>query len=274
MNNHRHCRVWSCRFLKTFDDVTAENTGPPLCPQFPSPKAHHCHLCGAGYRSGHSEHAQQYHNYRLCEQELYTDKEDFLQHLHEFHAASNPLLLMNNAVLEQNFCIKKGACFEPVDFDEILQGCRVATPTASFVDPFSFQGSVTATSMTEEAVDCAQGTISPPRKQSDGIRHEKTTSSTRDQPRHETVSKLEPSGPRLFRLDPLVPFLSSRIYYLRNAKMSDLFSDGNMLLREVKHGHIASLVMTSGLVGMAGVRLPTLMKRDDARGVVEFAMDD
>jgi hypothetical protein len=274
MNNHSHCRVWSCRFLRTFDDVASENSGPPLCPQFPSPKAHHCHLCGAGYRSGHVEHAQQYHNYRLCKQDIYTSKEDFLQHLHEFHKASVPLLLLHNAVLEQHFSRNKGASFEPVDFDEILQGCRVATPTASFVDPFTQEIKSLPPLPAEEIVDWAHSItpISGSKKPATPIREPPVKTSSQP-PLKDVSSKEDPPGPRLFRLDPLVPFLSSRIYYLRNAKMSELFGDGKALLKEVEHGHIASLVMSSGLLGMAGVRMPVQMKKYEG-GLAEFALED
>lgn len=274
MNNHSHCRVWSCRFLPTFDDVASENSGPPLCPQFPSPKAHHCHLCGAGYRSGHVEHAQQYHNYRLCKQDIYTSKEDFLEHLHEFHKASNPLLLIHNAVLEQHFSRNKGASFEPVHFDEILQGCRVATPTASFVDPFTQEVEALPSLSPEEIADWAHTMAPTPGKKTStqGVL-EIPVKILQEPPVKETLPKEDPPGPRIFRLDPLVPFLSSRIYYLRNAKMSELFSDGKALLKEVKHGHVASLVMSSGLLGMAGVRMPVQMKKYEG-GLAEFALED
>ena len=121
MNEHSHCRVWSCRFLKSFDDVAAENAGPPLCKDFPSAKAHHCHLCGAGYRATHIEHANHYHRYRACNQEFYESEEAFLQHLHNFHGASQPALLRGNPVIEPTFMRNKGASFEPVEFNEIAQ---------------------------------------------------------------------------------------------------------------------------------------------------------
>jgi hypothetical protein len=274
MNKHSHCRVWSCRFLRTFDDVASESTAPPLCPQFPSPKAHHCHLCGAGYRSSHIEHAQQYHNYRLCKQDMYNSSEDFLQHLHEFHQASHPVLLQHNLILEQHFSRNKGASFEPVNFDEILQGCREATPTASFVGPFPAKRPVRTVS---KDVEARPGTpASPPRRKTRERISDMTDIPGKVRRQHslkDEEQKLEPPGPRFFRLDPLVPFLSSRLYYLRNAKMANLFSDGRALLEEVPQGHIASLVMSSGLVGMAGVRLSVQMAKTE-EGAVEFALED
>jgi hypothetical protein len=275
MNNHSHCHVWSCRFLRTFDDVASENSGPPLVPQFPSPKAHHCHLCGAGYKSSHIDHAQQYHKYRLCKQELYVSEADFLQHLYEFHAASHPLLLQNNHVLEQHFSRNKGAAFEAVDFNEILQGCRVATPAASFVDPFTIEESTVSVKSTEESMDWGVAPPPPPRKKTRGRLSDMTDIPAkvhRERVLKDDPAKSEPHGPRFFRLDPLVPFLSSRIYYLRNARMSSLFNDGKLLLEEMPKGHIASLVMSSGLVGMAGVRIPVQTKNLD--GVIEFGLDD
>lgn len=287
MKGHSTCQVWSCRLLRTFDDVASANSGPPLCPQFPSPKAHHCHLCGAGYKSSHIEHAHQYHKYRQCSQELYTSKEDFLQHLHEFHGASHPLLLMQNGVLEQHFSRIKGASFEPLDFDEILQGCRVAGETETFVDPFAaYDRPCTAMSCDGE-MDWTDSLIAPPTRSrprererdqlSDvaSIATTHTTNQTHPHTQHKNNRvNSEYMGPRIFRLDPLVPFLSSRVYYLKKARMAELFGDGKALLQEVEKGHVASLVMASGLVGMAACRVQVGVKRDDERGVIEFGVDD
>ncbi|PSN67752.1 hypothetical protein BS50DRAFT_522498 [Corynespora cassiicola Philippines] len=280
MNNHTHCRVFSCRFLSTFDDLAAENAGPPLCAQFPSPKAHHCHLCGAGYRSFHIEHAHHYHRYRLCKQDLYTSEAEFLQHLHDFHGASHPDALRHNSLIEQNFSRNKGASFEPVHFDELMQGCRVATPSGFFVDPFTLE-SPASTAATPPTTDQQQHVPTalrpPPRRKTTDDDHAQTQSAApktrhRPDPLSSSAATPPPQGPRFFRLNPLVPFLSSRIYYLRNARPANLFSDGKAVLEEVPKGHVASLVMSSGLLGMVGARFPVSMKRDGAKGMVEFAL--
>lgn len=276
MNKHSHCRVWSCRFLRSFDDVAAENAGPPLCPQFPSPKAHHCHLCGAGYRSFHIEHAQHYHRYRQCDQRLYTSEDDFLQHLHEFHGGSLPQLMRGNSILEQNFSRNKGASFEPLEFEEILQGCRVATPRASFVDPVTTEGPPKASSTAEELPRAKAQSPTPTRKKvTDHLpdTHQRPAKVGR-QRSNSADSKPTPQGPRFFRLNPLVPFLSSRVYYLRSAIPASLFPDGKAVLDEMPKSHIASLVMSSGLLGMAGVRFPVSMKREGEKGPVEFALEE
>jgi hypothetical protein len=284
MNKHTHCRVWSCRFLQSFDDVAAENSGPPLCPQFPSPKAHHCHLCGAGYRSFHVEHAQHYHRYRQCDQELYTSEDEFLQHMHEFHGASLPSLLKGNSILEQNFSRNKGASFEPLGFDEILQGCRDATPRETYVDPVTSRSTKAPVSV----ADSYQTTPGPPthaqRKtqvQDHPVNADQRSSSTktmstktRRQRSDSASSRPAPQGPRFFRLSPLVPFISSRIYYLRNAMPASLLPDGKAFLDELPKSHVASLVMSSGLVGLAGVRFPLNMKREGEKGPVEFTLED
>jgi hypothetical protein len=275
MNNHSHCRVWSCRFLRSFDDVAAENAGPPLCPQFPSPKAHHCHLCGAGYRAFHVEHAQHYHRYRQCDQHLYTSEEDFLDHLYHHHGALLPSLLKGNSVLEQNFSRNKGASFEPLDFDEILQGCRVGTPRGSFVDPVSVDKPPQSLPVEHSPTSKPQLTAPARKKTQD---HPADSSQravkTQRQRADSSGSKPTPQGPRFFRLSPLVPFLSSRIYYLRSAMPASLFPDGKAVLEEVPKSHVASLVMSSGLLGMVGVRFPVYMKRDGEKGPVEFALDE
>jgi hypothetical protein len=282
-NEHTHCRVWSCRFLQTFDDVASDNAGPPLCPQFPSPKAHHCHICGAGYRSSHVEHAQQYHRYRLCQQDLYTSEADFLQHLYEFHGSSQPQLLQHSIVIEQQFSRNKGASFEPVNSEEFLNGCQLAAESSSFLDSSVISEALASlcTINEDSRPNLPLPTPSPRQKQRTRDRlpaklqrhnSEKTKTSRSPSPQ----PPLELRGPRFFRLDPLVPFLSSRIYYLRNAKLSDLFGDGKALLEEMPNSHIASLVMSSGLVGMAGVRWPVRCKMEDGdlKGVVELGMED
>jgi hypothetical protein len=276
MNNHSHCRVWSCRFLHSFDDVTAENAGPPLCPQFPSPKAHHCHLCGAGYRSLHVEHAQHYHRYRQCDQHLYTSEDDFLDHLYKHHGALLPSLLKGSSIVEQNFSRNKGALFEPLHLDEILQGCRVATPRASFVDPVDTD---ILPSSSGKAATTSSKSHSPPPQRKRSQDHstqstEQRSIKTQRQRADSSTTKPTPQGPRFFRLSPLVPFLSSRIYYLRSAMPASLFPDGKAVLEEMPKSYIASLVMSSGLLGMAGVRFPVVMKRDGRKGPVEFALDD
>ncbi|KAF1948985.1 hypothetical protein CC80DRAFT_430145 [Byssothecium circinans] len=277
MNKHSHCRVWSCRFLRSFDDVAAENAGPPLCPQFPSPKAHHCHLCGAGYRSPNVEHAQNYHRYRNCDQRLYTTEEGFLQHLHEYHGASLPSLLKGSSVLEQNFSRNKGASFEPLEFDEIMQGCREAIPKATYVDPVATKHPHPPISVAEppKARPSTPATRKKPRPQSPSpAPSDRKLPKTRRQRSESSSSKPVPQGPRFFRLSPLVPFLSARIYYLRSAMPASLFPDGKAVLDELPKSHIATLVMSSGLVGLAGVRFPLGMKRDGVKGPVEFLLEE
>lgn len=275
MNNHSHCRVWSCRFLRSFDDVAAENAGPPLFPQFPSPNAHHCHLCGAGYRSFHIEHAQHYHRYRKCDQRLYATEDEFLQHLHQFHEASPPSVLQGKSILEQSFSRNKGASFEPLEFDEILQGCRVGEERASFVDPVTSRAAPSS-SCSDSAPQCKSHSPAPVRKKpSDHTPSvSQRSSKTQRQRVDSSASRPSPQGPRFFRLSPLVPFLSSRIYYLRSAMPASLFPDGKAVLDEMPKSYVASLVMSSGLVGLAGVRFPLSMKRDGDKGPVEFALEE
>ncbi|KAF2194908.1 hypothetical protein K469DRAFT_545486 [Zopfia rhizophila CBS 207.26] len=272
-DKHVHCRVWSCRFLSTFDNIASESTGPPLCPQFPSPKAHHCHLCGAGYKSStsHVEHAQSYHKYRLCKQELYASKNEFLQHIHEFHGASQPPLLQYNYLIEENFSRNKGASFEPVDFGELVRHGRTTSPNASFVDPLAEAGRNLVASPKSE--DRTVSESPPSRRRTRDRISEFIDTRVRD---HSSKSSSTPVnlGPRFFRLDPLVPFLSMRLYYLRSVKSSDPLAEARSLLEEVSHSHIATLVMSSGLVGMAGVRWPVNMKKDETKGLVEFALED
>ncbi|KAF2875719.1 hypothetical protein BDV95DRAFT_484994 [Massariosphaeria phaeospora] len=272
MNEHSHCRVWSCRFLRTADDIASENSGPPLCPQFPSPKAHHCHLCGAGYRGLHAEHAQNYHRHRLCKQEMYTSEADFLQHLHNFHGASQPQLLQNSSIIEQNFSRNKGASFESVNLDEAMGICRIATPGTRFAISLADGERITPTISTREQPVQSMQQLVPPSK---SVPHEPVDKSSKAQRQRSNTTALKSShdGPRFFRFDPRVPFFSARIYYSHSARSVSAPKDGSAVLEEMPKSHIASLVMTSGLVSMAGLRWPINIKKNALKGTVELALD-
>ena len=274
MNAHSHCKVWSCRFLKSFDDVTEDNAGPPLCPDFPSAKAHHCHLCGAGYRTPHSEHAQSYHRYRSCNQEFYTSEDTFLQHLHNAHGASHPNLLRGGSIIEQNFMRNKGASFEPVEFNESWQPCLMDLDTTP-IDPFAVEKPSTAPSTSQ-------------RKEHPNTRKQSVRKKTREEPlqpstslakaqrlRSDTIaSKTETNGPRFFRLSTYMPFLSSRIFYARNSKPSTLPKDDQAILEEIPKPCVTSLVMTAGLVSMASVRWSVKPQAHSASDMIELMIEE
>jgi hypothetical protein len=273
MNAHSHCKVWSCRFLKTFDDVTANNAGPPLCSDFPSAKAHHCHLCGAGYRTPHSEHAQNYHRYRLCNQELYTSEESFLAHLHNFHGASHPTLLQGSSVIEQNFLRNKGASFEPVEFNESWQPCLMDLDET----PLEFAVDKIPTMMNNERKDNEHVKKPTParRKMRENLQRSTTGTAKAQRQRSETTtSKSEAHSPRFFRLSICAPVLSSRILYSRNDKPYNIPKNGQVVLEEMQKPHIASLVMSSGLVGMTLARWFIKPKQSHSAGVIELAIDE
>ena len=177
--------------------------------------------------------------------------------------------------MEQNFSRNKGASFEPLGLDEILQGCRVATPRASFVDPVDADSTSSASPVEHTPSSKSQPLVPPRKKIHDHSTHANQRAiKTQRQHVDSSGSNPTPQGPRFFRLSPLVPFLSSRIYYLRSAMPASLFPDGNAVLEEVPKSYVASLVMSSGLLGMAGVRFQVYMKRDGKKGPVEFALDD
>jgi hypothetical protein len=272
MNAHSHCKVWSCRFLGSFDDVTANNAGPPLCPDFPSAKAHHCHLCGAGYRTPHSEHAQNYHRYRSCNQEFYTSEEAFLQHLHISHGASHPALLQGSSVIEQNFLRNKGASFEPVEFNESWQPCLMDLDTTSI----GFTVEKTAPAPTNERKD--HGYTKKPtsvRRKAREESHQASPAAAKAQRQRSdtTASKNEANGPRFFRLSTFVPFISSRIFFSHNAKPSGLSTDSQAVLEEVQKPHVASLVMSAGLVSMAATRYIIKPTQHPSSGMIELTID-
>jgi hypothetical protein len=276
MSEHSHCRVWSCRFLGTFDDVTAENAGPPLYPDFPSAKAHHCHLCGTGYRAVHVEHAQNHHRYRECNQEFYTSEETFLQHLHNFHGASQPILLRGSSIIEQNFMRNKGASFEPVEFNESMQPCHMdlgSTPVGSFVVEPSAQPMSSAARRDQPP---AKKTAPARKKTREGSQQSIPGAVKVQRQRSDTSAtvKSEQNSPRFFRLSYSVPFFSSRIFYSRSANSAEVPRDSQAVLEELPKPSVASLVMSTGLLSMAVARWVIKPQKQAADGVVELTLDE
>ncbi|KAF1843047.1 uncharacterized protein K460DRAFT_138636 [Cucurbitaria berberidis CBS 394.84] len=275
MNEHSHCRVWSCRFLKSFDDVAADNVGPPLCPDFPSAKAHHCHLCGGGYRTFHVEHAQNHHRYRSCNQEFYTSEEAFLQHLHNFHSASPPIVLQGSSVIEQSFMRNKGASFEPVEFNETWQPCLMDLDVNP-VGPFMVDKAVSPLS-SQEKKDQAHAKKQPPARKKVREELQHTPPGTVKAPRQRsdtTTSKTETQSPRFFRLSTYVPFLSSRIFYSHSAKSTGLPKDNQAVVEEMPKPYLTSLAMSAGLVSMACVRWAIKPEAHVASGMLELTLED
>ncbi|KAH7402326.1 hypothetical protein DE146DRAFT_462419 [Phaeosphaeria sp. MPI-PUGE-AT-0046c] len=271
MNAHSHCKVWSCRFLKSFDDVTADNAGPPLCPDFPAAKAHHCHLCGTDYRTPHSEHAQNCHRYRSCNQEFYTSEEAFLQHLHIFHGASQPAQLKGSSVIEQNYLRNKGASFEPVEFNESWQPCLMDLDTT----PIGFTVEKPPTTVTHERKDQGHTKKPPARKKAREDSQQTAPAVKPPRQRSDTsTSKIEVYGPRFFRLSTHVPFLSSRIFYTRSPKLPVVLQDDQAVLEEMPKPHVASLVMSAGLVSMAATRWFIKPKQHLPSGMNELTIDE
>jgi len=275
MNKHSHCRVWSCRFLRSFDDVAAKNVGPPLCPDFPSAKAHHCHLCGAGYRAVHVEHAQNYHRYRSCNQEFYTSEDAFLQHLHNFHGASQPGLLRGSGVIEQSFMRNKGASFVPVEFNESWQPCVMDLDVAS-VSPFVADNSVPAVPVDPKKKDTpSRKSFSGPKRHDEVAQiHGPSPQKIQRQRANTATSKVDTLNPRFFRLNTYVPFRSSRIFYSRNTKSPSFQSGEKSVLEEMPKPHIASLAMGAGLVSMAAVHWMIRPVMHDTNNMVELTLSD
>lgn len=275
MNEHSHCRVWSCRFLRSFDDVAAENAGPPLCQDFPSAKAHHCHLCGAGYRAVHVEHAQNYHRYRSCNQEFYESEEAFLQHLHNFHGASQPALLRGIPVIEQTFMRNKGASFEPVEFNEMTQPCHLEL-TATPLTPFTAEQSAFSANNSDRRDQKQHKRHSPVQRQSTTThtyQASETSKTHRQRSDTATIAKTDSHEPRFLRLSTYVPFVSSRIFYSRN-KSSDLPRDSQAVLEEMPKPYLTSLVMSAGLISMAVARWTIKPEKRSKDGLVELVLDE
>ncbi|KAI4714692.1 hypothetical protein J4E89_000373 [Alternaria sp. Ai002NY15] len=275
MNEHSHCRVWSCRFLRSFDDVAADNAGPPLCPDFPSAKAHHCHLCGSGYRTFHVEHAQNYHRYRSCNQEFYTSEDAFLQHLHNFHGASQPTLLRGSGVIEQSYMRNKGASFEPVEFNESWQPCVMDLDVAS-VSPFVADNTVSTLPVDQRrSQNQTRKSLVIPKKARDIVQTQDVNVKKVSRQRSDTsTSKAESHHPRFFRLSTYVPFLSSRIFYSRSAKAADFPRDNQAVLEELPKPHIATLAMSAGTVSMAAARWFIRPDTCSVNGMVELTIDN
>jgi hypothetical protein len=273
MNQHSHCRVWSCRFLKSFDDVTADNEGPPLYPDYALTLTltHHCRLCGIGYRTPHEEHAQNQHQYRSCNQEFYTSGDAFLQHLHNFHGASHPATLQGSSVVEQNFMRNKGASFEPIEFNESWQPCLMDLDTA----PIGF-----TVERPSPIVPANTTKVQGQPKKSSSVRKKPHEEMRKSEPKAQrqrpntTIARAERHGPRFFRLSTLFPFRSSRVFYSHNATSLEVPKDQGVIVEEMPQPSVAALVMSAGLVSMAAVRLAIKPAIHSPSGMVELTLDD
>lgn len=268
MNEHSHCKVWSCRFLKSFDDVVADNAGPPLYPDFPNTMAHQCHLCGVNYRTLHAEHAENYHRYRSCNQEFYTSEESFLQHLHNFHGASQLALLQGSSIIEQNFMRNKGASFEPVEFNESWQPCHMDLDPVP-IGALAMKKASLTRPINEKKDSCFGKKQSPPpwKKHREDTLLPAATKTQQWQRTNSTLPKAETQSPRFLRL-------SSRIFYSHNAFSSSVPRDNQDVIEELPKPHVASLVMSAGLVSMAISRWAIKPKKHLASNMVELVLED
>lgn len=155
-----------------------------------------------------------------------------------------------------------------------MQDCRVGELCASSVDPIMMEQTMPSALSNTKSVRERPSTPSSRKTQDSSATTGRKHSKTQRQRADSSASKLAHQGPRFFRLSPLVPYLSTRIYYVRNAIPTGLVSDGKAVVEEVPKSHLASLVMSSGLLGMAGVKFSVNMKRDGMKGPVEFTLEE
>jgi hypothetical protein len=166
----------------------------------------------------------------------------------------------------------KGASFEPVEFNESWQPCLMDLDTTSI----GFTVEKTAPAPTNERKD--HGYTKKPTSVRRKVREESHQASpaaakAQRQRSDTTASKSEANGPRFFRLSTFVPFISSRIFFSHNAKPSGLSTDSQAVLEEVQKPHVASLVMSAGLVSMAATRYIIKPMQHHSSGMIELTID-
>lgn len=220
----------------------------------------------------HVEHAQNYHRYRSCNQEFYESEEAFLQHLHNFHGASQPALLRGNPVIEQTFMRNKGASFEPVEFNEIAQPCHLEM-TATPLTPFNVEKPTFNATNTDRKNQRQHKRHSPVRQQTPcaSSRQSSDLSKPQRQRSDTATSKSDSHEPRFLRLSTYVPFVSSRIFYSRSSKSISFPRDDQAVLEEIPKPHLTSLVMSAGLISMAVARW-TIRPERKSNGTVELIL--
>jgi hypothetical protein len=81
-------------------------------------------------------------------------------------------------------------------------------------------------------------------------------------------------SPRFLRLSTYAPFLSSRVFYSRESKLSGIPRDNEAVIEEMPRPHIAALVMSAGLVSLASVRWAIRPKQHAASGMTELLLDE
>ncbi|KAJ4311291.1 homeodomain mating type protein alpha2 [Neodidymelliopsis sp. IMI 364377] len=207
-----------------------------------------------------------------CNQEFYESEDAFLQHLHNFHGASQPALLRGSAIIEQTFMRNKGASFEPVEFNESMQPCHMDLNNTS-ITPFVTEKPIFSVSVSDRKPSKQIKKSAPVRKQI--INTQSGQPSEPSRARANTVTtKAESHEPRFFRLSTYVPFVSSRIFYSRHSRSTELPRDHQAVFEEVPKPHLTSLVMSAGLVSMAVARWTVKPEKRLKDGMVELVLEE
>jgi hypothetical protein len=81
-------------------------------------------------------------------------------------------------------------------------------------------------------------------------------------------------SPKFFRLSTFVPIWSSRIFYSRSDRSGLVPRDNTTVLEEIQKPHVASLVMSSGLVGMALTRWLIKPQLCSSSGMTELIISE
>ena len=170
----------------------------------------------------------------------------------------------------------KGASFEPVEFNESMQPCHMdldSTPLGSFAVDTGGQAKPSAIRRDQPL---PKKTAPARKKTREGSQHSIPGAARAQRQRSDTSAtvKSEQNSPRFFRLSYFVPFFSSRIFYSRSANSADVPRDSQAVLEEIPKPSVASLVMSTGLLGMSVARWVIKPEKQAANGMVELTLDE
>ena len=296
---HPICRVWSCRFLRHIDDLTSRKGLQDVAKPF---------FVTAAHRESYRDCGQQFfRSYQSFVEHLFTSHggQDSWQHSDYSNLERNYSQLKRSVFEPSPVAIESGSStlFEinpgpvahiPTAIPNYVTRPLPEVPPTPSLHPPAPTPAVQVTSsppLTSTSAHRRVDRDAPPRlsddktssrwrsftdvkrnsRRSDDIRLSRLSSAPLDQ---DKIS----SGPRFY-----IGFRSffsefPTLYYFKDGKDNALLRDespkNGVHLSEIQRGFVASLALSSALVGMASEGIQCRTHKDDDTGWVEFGVDE
>ncbi|KAF2260941.1 hypothetical protein CC78DRAFT_619894 [Lojkania enalia] len=264
--SHLSCLVWSCRFLSSVKALNSEKVWEdPFKSPFPE--------------------RGRFHTWNECDQVFYTTSTEMLRHLKDIHGLQFP---DSSTAVDRYFSRTVTATFEPVflprpESHEFSKDEALYSKNHSSYHPKSFnvRSPETLSALPSDILMDFDGISDALPRTSDAKYFTGPTSLRINQPADASNCPQPTPSKTTFRLLGNGPprffhsiFSSPATYYLKSSRTSSEFDEKKLGLVENPKGHVAALVMSSALVGMAGSGWAPTVAKDGSTGLVEFGMDD